>query len=75
MAIRSTLKKHTTRKAVTVSRTATWEKPQEVIVSLTIDVPRHATEADVQRALSSAVTAMQAQLDQAFAHKTTFTSR
>ena len=75
MAIRSTLRKHTTRKAATVQRTATWDQPQEVIVSISVDVPRHATEADVQRAMASAVTAMQAQLDQAFAHKTTFTSR
>lgn len=74
MAIRTTLRKHSTRKAVTVSRTATWDKPQEVIVAISVDVPRHATESDVHRALASAVTAMQEQLDAAFAHKTTFTS-
>lgn len=74
MAIRATLRKYTTRKSATVQRTAGWEKPQEVIVSISIDVPRHASDVDAHRALAQAVTAMQAQLDQAFAHKTTFTS-
>lgn len=74
MALRRTLTKFTTRKSAIISRTAEWVVPQEVIVSITVDVPRHSSESDVHRALASAVTAMQDQLDQAFAHKTTFTS-